>query len=291
VNVFFARADPGFRLYVHHAPPPGVEPKGGILHVHAFAEEMNKSRNMVARQARALAAEGWHVLQVDLYGCGDSSGDFGDATWDDWLSDLDAAIARLRLECGGRVWLWGLRAGALLAADWMRRRRSAFPLLLWQPVASGSQYLQQFLRMRLAGSLVGKSEGRESTGALRARLAREGVLEIAGYALSAALAQGLEACELAPLPPESRVIWLDVSNRPDPALSPASQACIERLRAGGCEVDARAVAGPGFWGSAYLEECPALIAATTATMSRIAPADEVPAGFGGGALSKGDAGA
>ncbi len=290
MNVSFVQADPGFRLYLHHAPPPGVELKGGILHVHAFAEEMNKSRNVVARQARAFAERGWHVLQADLYGCGDSSGDFGDATWDHWLSDLDNAVARLRRESGERLWLWGLRAGALLAADWVRSRASTLPLLLWHPVLSGSQHLQQFLRMRVAGSLVGKGEGRETASTLRTQLLEEGMLEVAGYAISAALAQGMEACELAPLPRGSRVIWLDVSSRPEQVLIPASQACVERLRADGCEVDARAVTGPAFWGSSYLEDCRALIAASTELLCRTAPIDEPTATFGGGALSKEDAG-
>ncbi|MBK8384562.1 MAG: hypothetical protein IPL11_02315 [Candidatus Accumulibacter sp.] len=41
----------------------------------------NKSWRIVPLQARALATAGYAVLQIDLMGCGDSSGDFGDATW------------------------------------------------------------------------------------------------------------------------------------------------------------------------------------------------------------------
>jgi alpha/beta superfamily hydrolase len=43
-----------------------------------LAEELNKSRHVAAAQARAFAAAGYSVLQIDLYGCGDSSGDFGE---------------------------------------------------------------------------------------------------------------------------------------------------------------------------------------------------------------------
>jgi alpha-beta hydrolase superfamily lysophospholipase len=57
-------------------PPPEVNPRGSVLHVHAFAEEHNKCRRMVASQARALAALGYTVLAPDLRGCGDSEGDF-----------------------------------------------------------------------------------------------------------------------------------------------------------------------------------------------------------------------
>ena len=44
-----------------------------------------------ASQARALAQAGYGVLQVDLLGCGDSTGDFADATWAAWLDDAQAA--------------------------------------------------------------------------------------------------------------------------------------------------------------------------------------------------------
>jgi len=45
---------------------------------------MNKSRRMVALQARALAGRGFAVLQMDALGCGDSAGDMQDATWADF---------------------------------------------------------------------------------------------------------------------------------------------------------------------------------------------------------------
>ena len=80
-------------------------------------------------QARALAASGCEVLQIDLCGCGDSSGDFGDASWQDWLDDVVAAHAWLRAHSDAPLTLWGLRAGCLLAAD-------AAPLLPSRSISS-----------------------------------------------------------------------------------------------------------------------------------------------------------
>ena len=57
-------------------------------HAHPFAEEMNKSRRMVALQASALADAGYAVLQLDLDGCGDDSSGFADASWEGWCSDV-----------------------------------------------------------------------------------------------------------------------------------------------------------------------------------------------------------
>ena len=38
-----------------------------IIHVPAFAEEMNKSRCMVSEQARAFVKDGHSVIVADLY--------------------------------------------------------------------------------------------------------------------------------------------------------------------------------------------------------------------------------
>ncbi|MCK7493610.1 MAG: alpha/beta hydrolase [Comamonadaceae bacterium] len=94
---------------------------------------MNKSRRMAALQSRALAAAGFAVLRVDLLGCGDSAGDFGDATWPRWVDDVVAAARWLRRQhpdaADAPLWLWGLRAGACSPP---RPRRG------WPPTASAA---------------------------------------------------------------------------------------------------------------------------------------------------------
>ncbi|WP_229425321.1 hypothetical protein [Massilia sp. Se16.2.3] len=77
-DAFFLDTQGGRRFCLYHAPIG--ECRGALVYVHPFAEEMNRSRRMAALQARALAARGIGVLQLDLHGCGDSVGDFGDAT-------------------------------------------------------------------------------------------------------------------------------------------------------------------------------------------------------------------
>ena len=94
-EAFFLPADPGQRFCLLHPAQGGIE-RGLVVYAHPFAEEMNKSRRMAAQQARALSAAGFTVLQIDLLGCGDSSGDFGDATWQGWVDDVVAACRWLR---------------------------------------------------------------------------------------------------------------------------------------------------------------------------------------------------
>jgi uncharacterized protein len=235
-----------------------------VLYVHPFAEEMNRCRRMAALQSRALASDGWLVLQIDLAGCGDSAGEFGDATWSAWRDDVSAALGWLRERSGTAPVVWGLRSGALLAVD-AAREREVSGLVFWQPVLSGKQFLQQFLRLKAAGEMVAQTD-RERTGtrALREQLGRGEAVEIAGYSVGSDLALGLESAELDPPARPTRVVWMEVAASAE--LSPASRTRIERWQGAGHDVAARAVEGPQFWQTLNITEAPALVEATTAAM-------------------------
>lgn len=234
-----------------------------MLYVHPFAEEMNKSRRMAAMQSRVLAAAGWTVLQVDLLGCGDSEGDFGDATWSRWLDDIYACVEWLRAETRSMPALWGLRTGGLLALHAMRALSPVPGLLLWQPVVSGKRYLQQFLRLSVAAQL-GSVEGaaRVGTQHLLDQLGRGESVEVGGYAISPALALGLEESELAPPPTPTRVAWLEVTAGTTMGLPTASGQRVESWRAAGHRVDVSVVEGLPFWQTQEIAECAGLIHAT-----------------------------
>ncbi|MEN9783636.1 MAG: hypothetical protein RJA24_979 [Pseudomonadota bacterium] len=130
--------------------PVGRAPRGKLLYVPPFAEEMNRCRHPAAVAARKLAHQGWLVLQMDLAGCGDSAGDFAEANWAGWLEDLRHGLTLLERRMSGPLLLWAVRAGALLAADLIEHRYAAANtgMVLWQPVLSGAQHLKQFLRLR-----------------------------------------------------------------------------------------------------------------------------------------------
>ena len=199
-EAFFLHAGSGERFCIFH--PANGAPLGSILYVHPFAEEMNKSRRMAAQQARAFRARGYSVLQIDLQGCGDSGGDFGEARWELWHDDLALAAAWLATHADGPVHLWGLRLGALLAADHLRQAPHSFAgLLLWQPVISGTQFMTQFLRFRLGAEMLSGAAAGKGTEQLRAQLAAGAALEIAGYELAPPLASAIERLDLAALAP------------------------------------------------------------------------------------------
>jgi exosortase A-associated hydrolase 2 len=267
IEAFFVEATNGYRLYTRCGPPEATVERGTILYVHPFAEELNRTRRLVVQQARALAKLGWDVLLVDLLGCGDSSGDFADGRWEAWQTDVLQAYDWHRKRAGGESWLWGLRAGCLLASTAASSALEPVNLLLWQPVLSGSQHLQHFLRLKLANELAEEGGARRTVKALRDQLAATGAIEIAGYALSRGLATGLERAELAVPRAGTQTVWLEVSSREGPELSPAAVAHADLWRAQKVRVDTRVVSGPLFWQSKDILECPALISETCSALS------------------------
>jgi exosortase A-associated hydrolase 2 len=262
---FFLQTDIGERFCLYHTPAPGTECRGAFVYVHPFAEEMNKSRRMAALQAKRFANAGFGVLQIDLYGCGDSSGDFGEARWDIWKSDLAAAKTWLEGEAGVPVSLWGLRLGAALALDFARD--AAVPLqrlLLWQPVINGELFLTQFLRMRLANEmLAGGDEKGSGTQGLRNALAAGTSIEVGGYELGPALAKNIDSANAATLMVSNTPVhWFELVSEVGRPLPPASAKVTRAWQQQGVDLHIHLVPGPQFWATQEISECPALLTAT-----------------------------
>jgi exosortase A-associated hydrolase 2 len=291
---FFLPSGSGQRFCLYHPAvnAQGVAPRGHVVYVHPFGEEMNKSRRMATLQARALAQAGFSVLQVDLLGCGDSSGDFGDAVWHSWVADVVLGCHWLRSHAAPAadsgtappLWLWGLRAGCLVAVAAARQLGLPCNFLFWQAPSAGKLLLQQFLRLKVAGDMLG-GQAKGVMEAMRQQLANGASVEIAGYTLSAGLAAGLEQALLTPLsdveahapaalptlvtregPLPRRLEWLEVSTREDAALSPVATKTITEWQQAGIVVRSRIVPGPSFWQTTEIEDAPALICATTAAL-------------------------
>lgn len=266
MHAFFLDAADGSQRFCIHHPVQGAVKRGQVLYLHPFAEEMNKSRRMAALLSRAMAGCGFEVLQIDLLGCGDSSGDFGDASWQGWVGDALQGVRWLQSQTEtAPLWLWGLRAGCLLATETLNRLEMPANLLFMQPPSSGKPLLQQFLRLKLAAHMQeGPHKGAMTE--LRTTLARGESLEIAGYTVSSDLALGLEAAALSPLANASDgryLIWLELSSRPDTEWTPLAMQTQQRWRDAGYVVTSQFVAGPPFWQTTEIELVPGLIAATT----------------------------
>jgi len=262
---------------VYHPPTAARHPAGDLLVVPAFGEEMNRCRQMVALQARALAAMGMGTLVLDPYGSGDSSGEFVDATWDGWRDDLQRGLAWLRLHGQGCETLLALRLGALMAAELARADAGLRRILLWQPVTSGKTFFTQFLRIRIAADLH-LPDRVKTTNELRAQAAAGQAIEVAGYAIGSALAQALDRVELDVAALAGRhVHWFELRADEQAAL-PAAAKAQQALQQAGVELQAELLAGPPFWQTHQRELAPALLDATrrSLTLSQTRPSEPAP---------------
>ncbi|MCP4268279.1 MAG: hydrolase 1, exosortase A system-associated [Candidatus Brocadiaceae bacterium] len=234
--------------YVSLYLPDSVSPKSWVLCFPPFAEEMNKSRSMMSAQARALASKGVAVVIPDLAGTGDSGLDFSEATWEAWQIDMIRLVEWIREQAAGKLYFWGIRLGCLLALDVACELDSPITgMLFWQPVSSGKQAMNQFLRLRMAASMM---EGeQEKVDDLRKRLSQGGNLEVAGYEVSPSLVHEIDRKNLMDMTPnkEISIAWFEVSGSVDKPLTIISRKIIDNWQQSGVKVDAEMVVGDPFW--------------------------------------------
>ena len=248
--------------------PIGHTARGALLVIPPFAEEMNRVRRSVALVARAVAQHGFATVITDLYGTGDSEGEFADARWETWCEDLAVAARQSRALDVAITHVLGIRCGALLALDAMGRglltpRR----LILWNPVAFGRQYLDQFLRLRVAADMAKPAPARTTVEQLRRELADGACVEVSGYELHPLLVAAIDRQELTPFASsEASLSWIEVTGSQS-GISPAARQAVSRFEAAGWQVTTTPVFGPQVWSTPETTVNDLLNAATVAAVS------------------------
>ena len=130
---------PQGRIFIQTFSPTGPTTEA-VIFVPPFAEEMNKSRRMMALLGHALSANGVLMAIPDLYGTGDSEGDFAEANWVIWLANIQQLIQKLEQQGIKTISFVGLRMGCLLIIDFLREQKAKVKrVVLWKPVLSGQQ--------------------------------------------------------------------------------------------------------------------------------------------------------
>ncbi len=238
-------------LFAMYYPPAetGLD-SGSVLYVHPFAGEMFASRNIISALARQLAGAGLGVLTVDLYGCGDSSGDFSDARWEIWRDDLAASVRWLQAQGQDRISLWGLRLGALLAMDFAVRSQETYErIVLWQPVLTGRSMLTQFFRMNLDEADRGLPAGQLTDTDLRKSLPAAENVEVAGYELSWELIRAIDRMEITPLAKSvsGPIHWTEFAERAETPFHADSLRVLEEWKRNGIRVTTQRGVGMPFW--------------------------------------------
>jgi exosortase A-associated hydrolase 2 len=260
---------PRGRLFTVNLRPARTPFRCHVLFVPALADEQNKARHVVGAVARRLATQGLSVVLPDLYGTGDSEGEFAEVGWPDWVDDLEAGCVQLRVDADAPLVLWAMRGGALLASMLAARmQESVQRVVLWNPVLRGGQITSELARLRSASALLGGTAVSNAGGQYRAD-PPAGIpgIDVGGYHWSAELLTGLKQVDLVDtLPAATAVSWLEVVREPDRGPTPAVHKALESLRAAGNGVQYQAVSGVNFWNSVELEWPVALMDATVACL-------------------------
>lgn len=255
----------GRRLFALISACDTPRPPSGVLICPAFAEEMNRTRRTVRLLIGELRKVSIPGIALDLFGTGDSDGQFAEATWDTWLEDLEHGADRLMHSGCTRIVLVAVRAGSLLATDLIRRRHYPYSaLVLWQPVLRGSDVLIEQLRARVAAAaMAGRTE---SVAALRKEFAAGRTVEACGYELNPTLATALETRELVPtevhFPP---VVWIEIG---DQALRASVPGILARIDANGSPTKLLRQHDPCFWRTTETTIGRGTVARTVEVLSR-----------------------
>lgn len=247
---FFLDTSEGRLFAIYHRPAEIGVIRGQVLCVPPFNEEMNRCRSMITMQAQAFAKLGFATLLIDLYGTGDSDGEYNDARWSIWLANIKAAKAWLDQQPGGCQVLWGIRLGAMLATECHAQQSAAnIALILWQPVTDGKVHLTQFFRVRIAAQMDRIDLPKETTAFMREQLSSGLSIEVAGYEIHSKLAAAIDKAQLSNLSlvANSHLLWLENANANNPGISPASQNLLSHWPGNHVDITVQVFIGPAFW--------------------------------------------
>ncbi len=224
-------------LYGLYQPPSGESTDRGVVLCYPIGPEYVVAYPAFRQLATGLTKAGFHVFRFDFFGSGDSAGDSGDGDLEHWRDDLGFAIEELADTSGASsISLAGLRLGASIAATVAAQRDDIDQLVLWEPVAIGSDLIREL-----------ETTEREYLRRIlpRPRTAMRNTLhlEVLGYPVRDDLRHGLEQLDLRTLggaPAKSTLIL----ERPAAGAGRVLQPALTKL---GAKVDHVQMDGPKIW--------------------------------------------
>jgi pimeloyl-ACP methyl ester carboxylesterase len=177
-------------LWGLYCPPnQAVVEQIGVILCYPFGQEYIRCHRGFMHLARQCASQGLHVLRFDFWGCGDSYGDHAHATIARWIENISTAIQELRANNIERIYLVGLRLGAMLATLCGVQRQDIEGIVLWDSIINGYEYVRTLKKSHqqwLHGSFVSH----------KASSLSESIQEICGFAVSTTMIHELECLDL-----------------------------------------------------------------------------------------------
>ncbi|WDQ18674.1 amino acid adenylation domain-containing protein [Rhodopirellula sp. P2] len=142
VEAFFLPSGSHELFAVHYTPPKRQARKDrAVVLCHAYGHEYARSYRNLQQLAVHLAQQGFDVLRFDYAGTGNSHGNALEATPHVMMKNIRDASRWMRQRHDlDAISLIGIRLGATLAA--CSETSHVEQLLLWDPIASGEEFLQ-----------------------------------------------------------------------------------------------------------------------------------------------------
>lgn len=171
-------------------------PVGWVI-CHSFGIEQIHLARLDVIVARTLAASGFPVFRFHGQGYGDSEGGIEIVGLTSHLAEAEDAVDFMgRQEGVEEVGILGARFGGTVAA--LIADRLDLPLLgLWEPIVSGSRYMNDLLRSQLLATMAKGGEGGVSpVQQIRDDLSSRGWSDIRGLRLSAKAHQEIGSVDL-----------------------------------------------------------------------------------------------
>ncbi len=246
--------------------------KNLVILIPPFAEEMNKSRKIFSSFQHHLSSNKYRTVLFDLFGTGDSQGEFSDATWLLWQQNLIDIIKYVFEQYPEvRINFVALRTGALLLNNSLHQlpkylSSAIHQIHYWNPVFNATQFVNQFLRLKLTGDIMRENGEKLTTKTLRQQLLKQGTMEVAGYQLSAELVEEFEQAD-ASLPKLDNlhiIHFYEISS--SAKITSALSNYISKLQEHHYQIETHSLTGPKFWVSQEICISQPLIDLTTSHM-------------------------
>ncbi len=236
----FYFGEPSKLLYGAYLPAQEfIDRKVGVVLCYPIINEYLRSHRAFVRLATQLAAEGFHVLRFDYFGCGDSYGDDDDGSLLEWAENLSTAIDELKHGCdASHICLIGLRMGASLALQAAEKRNDIDTMVLWEPIVNGEEYLREIKQLHLESAVI---EGLPK--AVKDQSDASQYLEILGFRITDILLDELLKLDLLSLKncPAKRILHFENGDNYD------RQDFMNHLRHLGSDVEQEKISCPSIW--------------------------------------------
>ncbi len=179
------------RLFgVYGVPSPSAAPRGAALLCPPWGQEYVVSHRLYLRLANRLSQAGYHVLRFDYFGTGDSDGDRRDGDLESWQDDATTALEELRdISGAAAVTVLGIRLGAAVAWRLATARREVRAAVLWDPVISGTAYVQDLIQTQRQIDRFSLTEPLLTRG-------QPGDLHLLGFPMTLAMRASIERIQL-----------------------------------------------------------------------------------------------